>query len=208
MKTTQSPMVKNPETYFHRLTPKRDPLLIELEADAQKREIPIIGPVVGELLFILAKAIRAQSIIELGAATGYSGIYLARALAANQGRLTTIEWNPDLAGEARRNFEKVGLVDRIDIHIGDAQQTLTKLDARFDMAFLDIDKEFYRPVIEVLHPKMAKGGLLVADNTAFEDADEFNQTLFNSADWQGINLYAFLPGHSPVHDGLCLALAQ
>ncbi len=208
MLKNKSVMIKNPETYFSRFIPERGPLLIELEADAKNRDIPIIGPLVGELLYILAKAVRARAILELGTATGYSGIYLARAAAENQGRLTTIECNPDMAKEAQRNFNRAGLSDIIDIHTGDAQQTLAKLQGHYDMAFLDIDKEYYEPVLGVLRQKMNTGGFLVVDNVAFEDADKFNHALFGSKHWKSVNLFSFLPGHSPVHDGLCFALAQ
>ena len=71
-----SEIVNDPENYFRTLIPLRDELMMELEARAEKENIPIIGPVVGELLYILAAATKAKRILELGTAIGYSAIYL------------------------------------------------------------------------------------------------------------------------------------
>jgi caffeoyl-CoA O-methyltransferase len=71
-----SKLVDQPEKYFKDLIPARDELLLALEAEAERENIPIVGPVVGELLYILAGATRAQNILEVGTATGYSAIYL------------------------------------------------------------------------------------------------------------------------------------
>ena len=73
-----SKIVDNPEDYFRGLVPPRDELMIELEAQAEKENIPIVGPVLGELLYVLAAATKAKRILELGTATGYSTIYMAR----------------------------------------------------------------------------------------------------------------------------------
>jgi hypothetical protein len=74
-------MIPDMENYFRGFIPRRDALLRELEEEAKRESIPIVGPVVGELLYILARMSGAKNILELGTATGYSGIYLARALA-------------------------------------------------------------------------------------------------------------------------------
>ena len=74
-------MMPDLEGYFRGLAPDSDALLLELEAEATRESIPIVGPVVGELLFVLARATGAARILELGTATGYSGIFLGRACA-------------------------------------------------------------------------------------------------------------------------------
>lgn len=84
-----SKIVDQPEQYFKQIIPRRDELLIELEAEAARENIPIVGPVVGELLFILVSALKAQRILELGTATGYSAIYMARACKPNNGSVVT-----------------------------------------------------------------------------------------------------------------------
>jgi len=208
MGKNMSTMISGPEAYFRRLVPERDNLLRELEAEAKNQEIPIIGPLVGELLYLLAKATGAVSILELGTATGYSGIYLARAAAENGGRLVTIEWNAQMVERAGKNFQKAGVSDAVDIVTGDAQTVLEQLTGPFDFVFLDVDKEFYIKILPRLHAVMKKCGLLIADNVGFQDADDFNRAIAGSSRWKCVNLFAFLPGHSPEKDGLCIALSQ
>ena len=78
-----STMMPDLEGYFRSLVPGGDALLQELEQEAAREAIPIVGPLVGELLFVLARATGAARILEIGAATGYSGIFLGRAAAAS-----------------------------------------------------------------------------------------------------------------------------
>ena len=77
--------VDNPEEYFRNLIQSRDELLLQLENEADQENIRIVGPVVGELLYILAKVTGAKNILELGTATGYSAIFLARGCKAVEG---------------------------------------------------------------------------------------------------------------------------
>jgi predicted O-methyltransferase YrrM len=96
-----SDIVDHPEEYFGRLVPERDPLLIDLETEARREEIPIIGPVVGELLYVLVRATGAKRILELGTATGYSAIFLARACRILNGTVMTLESDRAMAARAR-----------------------------------------------------------------------------------------------------------
>ena len=200
-------MIADPETYFRQFVPERENLLKQMEAEAAKEQIPIIGPMTAQLLYILARASGAKSVLELGTATGYSGVYLARAAVENGGRLSTVEWDPDMARAARENFEKAGVSAAVDIHVGDACEILEKLEGPFDFAFMDIDKEFYARTAPTLRDRMKAGGLLVVDNVGFADSVPFNRIIAESARWRCVHMYSFLPGHSPEHDGLCFALA-
>lgn len=199
-------LIDNPEKYFRQFLPKRDQLLIELEEEARREEIPIVGPIVGELLHILASVTQARRILELGTATGYSTIFLARAFASTQGRLVTIDNDPDMAARAKINFHRAGLDQQIDILVGDSQEKLSEMDKSFDLVFLDIDKEYYASVLPHCRRLLKKGGLLIADNVGFKDADPFNRLISRSSEWRSVNLFAYLPLHSPEKDGLCLAL--
>jgi predicted O-methyltransferase YrrM len=199
-------LIDNPEEYFRQFLPKRDQLLIELEEEARQEEIPIVGPIVGELLHILARATQARRILELGTATGYSTIFLARAFASTRGRLVTIDNDPDMAARAKINFHRAGLDQQIDMVVGDSQEKLSEMDKSFDLVFLDIDKEYYASVLPHCRRLLKKGGLLIADNVGFKDADPFNRLIFKSSEWRSINLFAYLPLHSPEKDGLCFAL--
>jgi len=201
-----SRIVDEPEAYFSQFTRKDDPLLQELELEAETEHIPIVGPVVGELLFILSRTSGARSILELGTATGYSTIFLARACALNAGVLTTLEHEPAFAARARKNLERAGLASRTNVLCGDAFAELPRMKGEFDLIFMDIDKGDYARALPQCHRLLRPGGLLVADNVAFPDADPFNRAIFNDGGWRPVSLFAFLPGHSPERDGLCLAL--
>jgi predicted O-methyltransferase YrrM len=199
-------IVDDPETYFRQWVPSGDPLLRRLEAEAETERIPIVGPLVGELLFVLARAMEAKNILELGAAAGYSAVFLARACALHGGRLTTLEVEPAFAERAHKNLESAGLADRAHVLCGDAFALMRRLEGPFDLIFLDIDKVDYAKVLPECYRLLRSGGLLVADNIAFADAEPFNRAIFADAKWRSVSLFAFLPGHSPERDGLCLAL--
>lgn len=199
-------LIENPETYFEEFIPSREPLLTELEEQARNEDIPIIGPVVGQLLFILLAATKAKRILELGTATGYSAIWLARACELTDGKITTLENNPSLASRAKSNIYKAGLSHRVEVRIGDAVEEMAKMTEFFDFIFLDIDKEFYLSVLNPCRRLLRRGGLLFADNTGFKDSKDFNQAIFSHSAWKAVQLYSFLPRHSPEKDGLCFAL--
>jgi caffeoyl-CoA O-methyltransferase len=201
-----SQMQPHLESYFRGFVPRRDALLLELEREAQAEDIPIVGPVVGELLAILVQATAAVNILELGTATGYSAIYLARACQPALGRVVTLEWEESMAARARTNFVKAGLARQIEIQTGDALQLLVKMAGPFDFIFMDIDKEAYLPAIPHCRRLLRPGGLLFTDNVGFAAAAAFNQELFGSGDWRTVHLLSFLPSHSPEMDGLSLAL--
>jgi len=201
-----SELVKNPETYFRRFIPKRSALLKELEEEAFREDIPIVGPVVGELLFILARIIRAERILELGTATGYSAIFLAEAFENMKGQLITLENDPKMAARARENFIRAGYDDQIDIRVGDAIEEMKNIDSPVDLIFMDIDKVDYDTALPYCRNLLRQNGLLIADNVGFEDADSFNTAIFSSGEFRPVSLFSFLPLHSPEKDGLCLAL--
>ena len=201
-----SEIVNKPEDYFRKLVPERDKLMIELEAQAENEDIPIVGPVLGELLFILAAATKAKRILELGTATGYSTIYLARGCEPVDGIVVTLESDSDMAARARENFRQAGVSDRIEIHVANALEVLPQLQERYDLIFLDIEKQDYVSVLPDCQRLIKNGGLLIADNVAFKDADEFNQTIAGHSAWRSIPLFSFLPLHSPEHDAICLAV--
>ena len=206
LEVKMSKIVDNPEDYFRRFVPPRDKLMIELEAQAQKEDIPIVGPVMGELLFILAAVTGAKRILEFGTATGYSAIYLAKACEPVNGIVVTLETNSDMVARAQQNFRQAGVSDRIEIHVGDALEVMPQLQMSFDLIFLDIEKQDYVKVLPDCQRLLTSGGLLVADNVGFKDADEFNHTIAEHDAWRSIPLFSFWPLHSPENDALCLAL--
>jgi caffeoyl-CoA O-methyltransferase len=201
-----SKMIPDLEETFRKLVPPRDALLLKLEEEARHENIPIIGPVVGELLYMLARVMRARVILELGTDTGYSAIYLARACEETMGRMVTLEKDGAMAKRAEANFRMAGLESRIGIKVGDALVEMATMHGPFDFIFMDIDKEDYAPVLSHCHRLLRSGGLLVADNVGFQGAENFNRAVSESPLWRAVHLLSFLPFHSPEKDGLCLAL--
>ena len=201
-----SPMLPDLEDYFRGFIPARDDLLLRLEEEARREGIPIVGPVVGELLFILARATGAARILELGTATGYSTIYLGRACQPQGGRVVTLELNPAMAARARANIAQAGLDRTIEVREGEALKLLDQMAGPVDFIFMDIDKESYLPALPFCHRLLKLGGLLVTDNVAFKGAADFNRKIFDSKQWRTVHLLGWLPQHSPEKDGLSLAL--
>jgi predicted O-methyltransferase YrrM len=192
------------EQYFSELIPERDEPLLELEREAEAEDLPIVGPLVGWLLYVLAGAVNPGRILELGTCTGYSAVFLARG--APNAQLDTVEQDFELAGRAENNFKRAGLAQRVRVINATAAEALAELDATYDLAFIDIEKDQYQPALGDLGRLVRPGGLLIADNTAFSDARPFNQAILDDPRWLPVPLLAFLPRHSPAKDGLTLAL--
>lgn len=200
-----TPIIEDPEGFFANLVPSRDDLLIALEHEAEREEIPIVGPVVGRLLEILVRASGARRVLELGCATGYSAIFLARGLPGEGGKVMTVEHSAAMAKRAAANFAAAGISPAVEILQGEAAAILDGLDGPMDLIFLDIDKEAYLETLPACRRLLRPGGLLVADNTAFPGAAPFVEALNDAEGWQVVHLFSFLPGHSPERDGLSVA---
>lgn len=203
-----SEMVEQPHTYFSQWVPHRSDLLKAMEAEAENLEIPIVGPVMGRLLYLLARLARPRLVLEVGTANGYSAIFLAEACCQFGGRVVTFEKDAALAAQARANIAKAGLGDHVEVRCVDALVEIKSFGRTADMIFLDIEKQDYAGVLPQCKHILSDNGLLFADNTGFKDAHRFNQALFDDPDWESVNLWSYLPGHSPENDGLCMALKR
>ena len=122
------------------------------------------GHLQGSLLTLLSKLVHPDKILEIGTYTGYSALCLANGLSEN-GILHTIEINDELELLAASFFEESGMQDRIIQHIGDADEIIPQLDEKFDLVFIDADKRKYLPNYNLVFPKVAIGGVIIADNT-------------------------------------------
>ncbi len=202
-----SDTVSDPETYFRQFLPRRTDLFHRLEKEAAEEEIPIVGPLVGELLHLLVAAVGAERVLELGTATGYSALYMASAMTPG-GSLVTLENDPEMAQRAREHIRRAGMDNRIEVQVGDALSLMTDMAPAFDFVFMDIEKVDYIRALASVRRLLRPGGLLVADNVAFVDADRFNQGIYVDPGWRAVPLMAFLPGHSPEHDAICMALRR
>jgi caffeoyl-CoA O-methyltransferase len=136
-------------------------------AAARKQGLPQIeiSPLQGKMLQMLAVACNARKILEIGALGGYSGIWLARALPAD-GRLITLEMNPQHAAAVRSAFALAKVDDRTEVREGRALELLPHLQAEapFDLIFIDADKESYPDYLAWALRLSRPGSILVADN--------------------------------------------
>ena len=155
------------ETYLAALNRASDPVLDEIARGNATRGLPLVDAEVGALLRVLATSIAATRILEIGTAIGYSGIWLAGALPAG-GMLVTMEFNEERAREARENFARAGVADRVSVVVGDAQLKIAKVAGPFDFIFQDGDKKLYTPLLDRLVALLRPGGLLVTDNVLWD----------------------------------------
>jgi predicted O-methyltransferase YrrM len=155
------------QQYMDALVPPRDGVLARMEDEAQREDIPIVDTHEGALLMLLVRLSGGKRILELGTATGYSGIWLMRG--TDGGTLTTFEMDPARAKRARANFAEAGFGDRALVVEENAVPGLEKLDGRFDVCFIDLlnsfpSEEITRRVFDMCMERLDAGGLLVADN--------------------------------------------
>jgi len=123
-----------------------------------------VGPDTGQLINVLARSLKAPTILELGTSYGYSGIWLAEAARASGGRVITMELQDYKSAYAREMAIKAGLADHIDFKVGDAVQMIAELPVSVDFVLVDLWKDLYVPCLEAFYPKLNPGAIIVADN--------------------------------------------
>lgn len=118
----------------------------------------------GRFLRVLVGAIGAKQVLEIGAASGYSAIWIGMGLRQTGGRLVTIEYDPVRATEAAANVRRAGLADIVRVISGDAFKEIPKVPGQFDLVFLDAWKPDYKKFFELVFPRVTPGGLFLAHN--------------------------------------------
>jgi len=201
------------QEYHLQLSRHEDPVLLRMEEEARQERFPIIGPASGKLCHLLARAIGARRVFELGSGYGYSTLWFARAVRENGGGVVhhTV-WDEELHRRARANVTEAGYEDTVQFHLGEAVQALRETEGPFDIIFNDIDKNGYPASLPVMKEKLRVGGLILIDNmiwhgAIFDPSDrspdtegvrEFTQLLQSDPD--------FLFQLVPVRDGIIAAL--
>ncbi len=144
-------------------------ILENIERLAARQDLPIIGPEKGKVLVDALKRYKPRRILEIGTLVGYSSILMGQHL-PEDGTITTIEINRDVAALAREHFEEAGLSERITMMIGPALEVIPRLHGPFSMLFLDAAKDEYYRYLKTSEPKLSEHALVVADNVKiFED---------------------------------------
>jgi len=118
----------------------------------------------GRFLRVLVGATNARQVLEIGAASGYSAIWIGLGLRQTGGKLTTIEFDPVRAKEAAANVQRAGLSDIVRVVHGDAFQEIPKVTGTFDLVFLDAWKPDYKKFFDIVFPRVNPGGLFLAHN--------------------------------------------
>lgn len=125
------------------------------------------GHVQGRMLKMLTSMVQPQRVLELGAFTGYSTLCIAEGLPAS-GHIHTVEIDDEWEDELRHTFAGSGYGESITLHIGDALEVVPAIDEVWDMVFIDANKRLYTEYLEMVLPRVRKGGYILADNTLWD----------------------------------------
>lgn len=198
------------EEYLRNLNPIQDNVLKEMEELGNEKGFPIIGPLVGRLLYQLAIIIGAKRVFDMGSGFGYSAYWFAKAL-GKEGLVIFAELSEKYAWLAREFFRRGSLDNKVEIHVGDALQILEETDGEFDVIFNDIDKEYYPLVVDEAYKKLRRGGLFITDNVLWfgrvltddlspstKGVKEFTRLLFEEK--------GFVTTIIPIRDGISLSV--
>jgi len=118
----------------------------------------------GRMLRVLAEAVNAKSVVEVGTSTGISGLWLCLALNRTGGKLDTFELDPGRAALAHTHFQRAGVDRLVNLVQGDAHRNLRNVKGPVDLAFIDAEKQGYIDYLNVLLPLVRPGGLILAHN--------------------------------------------
>lgn len=202
------------EDYIEQHSENEPELLARLNKETyQKILLPrmLSGHFQGRVLSMLSKLIRPLNILEIGTYTGYSALCLCEGMQEN-GVLHTIDIKEELVDFQRKYFDQSPWGKQIFQHLGQALDILPKLDLKFDLVFIDADKENYIHYFNLVVPKMNKGGIILSDNvlwsgkvvqelhpndTSTRVLLEYNQLLKNDPRVETVLL--------PIRDGLTLS---
>ena len=152
--------------YLRSLLKPNSVFLTKLEQQAKDEYIPVIQPEVVQLIRVIFKMSKVKTVLEVGAAIGYSAIIFGGAIPP-EGKVVTIELKPDLVQAALDNIKKAELQDRIKVLQGDAIDVMDRLDEKFDCIFLDGAKGQYVKFLPKCLRLLQSGGILISDNILY-----------------------------------------
>jgi len=200
------------EDYLRGLYDDGDPVRLEMEALGAERKFPIVGPLVGRHLTVLARAIGARKVFELGSGYGYSALHFARAVGEG-GAVHCTELSAENVALAQKFLERAGVWARITYHQEEATAALRRVGGTWDIVYNDIDKDGYPETVELAHAHLRPGGLFITDNVLWsgrvlaglddgsamtKGVQEFTRRLFAHP--------GFLTTIDPTRDGVAVAL--
>lgn len=199
------------EEYLKKIAPIPHWVLEKMEEYGKQRNFPMVGPLVGRLLFSLIEFGHVHTILECGSGFGYSAAWMARALPENSS-ITCIEYSSENISKAKEFLKELDVLHKVTFQQGNAIDIVPQLGQSYDLIFNDIDKSQYPKILPLLVEKLRIGGILISDNVLWkgkvieenpEDDNtkyiqEFNKLLFdNKLLWTSI---------VPLRDGLSLSI--
>lgn len=201
------------QSYITELSRHEDPVLLRMEKEAERDRFPIIGPAAGRFCHLMARAIEARKVFELGSGYGYSTFWFAKAVRENGGgEVHHTVWNKGLHERAKMNLGEAGFGSLVYYHLSEAVQALKCTPGPFDIIFNDIDKELYPASFPVMKEKLRVGGLILIDNMLV--AGRAYDSTHQDPGVQGIRELTrlinedpdFLSQLVPIRDGIVCAL--
>ena len=201
-------------TYAINHTQEESNLLKALNKETHQKILQsrmISGHFQGRVLSFISQLIRPETILEIGTYTGYATLCLAEGLTKN-GKIHTIEINEELIDFQKKYFDQSKFKNQIFTHIGDAIDIIPKLKLKYDLIFLDADKANYPNYMEMVVPKLKRGGVLVADNVLWSGKVLDYQQKRDDIETKGIKLFSELVKKNsslqtlllPIRDGLMM----
>lgn len=158
------------EAYSEQMSRKQDEILYALYRETNLKVLRprmLTGHLQGLFLEFISKLMRPACILEIGTYTGYGTICLSRGMQSG-GKIHTIEKNPEVLEYARKYFTKEGIAENVIIHNADALQTLSSLQAKLDLVYIDGDKSQYPEYIKAIKPLMNSGAVIMLDNVLWD----------------------------------------
>ncbi len=155
--------------YAQNLVSIESELLKDIERESLEEKVPIVTREVLKFMIFTAEGIKAENILEIGTAVGYSGAFLAQIANRNKGQLTTIEIDDERYKKAVKNFEKMDLLNKNKLILGDALEEIPKLDKneKFDFIFIDASKGQYMKFFQMCWELLNEKGIIFIDNLMF-----------------------------------------
>jgi len=157
----------------------------------------------GRFLRVLIASTRAKRALEIGGASGYSAIWMGMGLRETGGTLVTIEYDPGRAKELAANIKRAGLSDIVTVVSGDAFVQLPTLSGSYDFVFLDAWKKDYKRFLDLMLPRLNKGGLFVAHNVVNKRSEMGD---FLDAIWKSPTLWTTIV--SPSSEGMSVSVKR
>jgi predicted O-methyltransferase YrrM len=200
------------EDYLRGLYDDGDPVRLEMEALARKRDFPIVGPLVGRQLLQLTLSIGARRVFELGSGYGYSALFFARGVGPG-GAVHCTDLSEENVRQAEGFLRRAGVWERVTYHRQEALAALRQVGETWDIVYNDIDKTGYPETVELAYARLRPGGLFVTDNVLWSGRvvqaqgdgtpetaaiQEFTRRLFSHR--------GFLTRIDPTRDGVAVAL--